>query len=148
MNRNYFISPLDVVITPLAYLLPVIILTVTAPAVLYKFLRHRNYTDGLVVTLSFLSLIMYYVALLFAYKGIENAIARYLYVYASSIYVLAVSQYLATSRIGPRLAPLLLLVTTLTVTESFFTPYASIFLTPDISRFKAYTTIWGLMELS
>jgi len=140
----HFTSPTDIVSTLLAYMLPPVILTAISLSLLYELYKRRSYINTLLFSLSLLSLVMYYIAGIFAWKGIENAIARYLYVYASSLYVLIVPKYFVyrDRETKPMVLVVLLLslVISIAITETFFTPYASITSIPDISRFKTYWT--------
>ena len=84
---------------------------------------------------------MYGVGLMFAFKGIENFVARYLFIYATPLAIITNTLFISELIQKKRKLALLLLVMTLVVgtismTESLYTPYASLLKTPDSGKFQ------------
>jgi hypothetical protein len=139
----------DRIITMLAYALPILITLLSTAYFLYGVLRERNVNSLRLLPFSIACLLVFLLAAIFAWKGIENAIARYLYVYAVPVSVIVNSIFLKDfiiryiTKCGQR-SPLvviginvvLLTIGFLVLTESFYMPYASILFTPDEYKFN------------
>ena len=144
----------DKIITPLAYSLPAILTMIGTVYFFYKTLRKRHTHDTILMLLSLTCSLMFLIAGVFAWKGIENAIARYFYVYAAPISVLINSSLLyCTFRTNhsPIFRYLFLIVVSiigvLALTESFYTPYASLMTIPDNLKFeRMYEKFYGGFE--
>lgn len=147
----YVFSP---IVTFTAYLFPIILVGISALFFMYTLIRRKDKRNVPYTTLfpySTLALFMFLVAGYFAWKGIENAIARYLYEYAAvtSVIINSIMLNLIWNDIKFKLIKILCIATLLTIgilslTESFFTPYASIIRIPDPTQFSIlYSRYYG-----
>lgn len=147
-QQIHYVYSFDQFITYIAYAyLPLL----TSLGLFYFFYKIRDYdalnkialTTGLIATISFL------IAFIFAYKGIENAIARYLYIYASPLSILTVVCFFSKiqysqHKIATLLKIFMLVIGIISITESFYTPYASLISIPDPLKFeKLYIKYYG-----
>jgi uncharacterized membrane protein len=147
----HIVYSFDNIITPLAYIFPSILVTVSAVYFAYKTLRIRNESNTTLAFFSIACLAMFLIAGIFAWKGLENAAARYLYIYAAPISILVNASLLNSTARHSRssllkiVISILLLTVGLTIlTESFYTPYASILATPDGKKLeKLYGSFYG-----
>jgi len=148
-QQLHLIEWYDVFITPMAYAYVVALTFVALLYFLLRFIKTKNASLVLPLTITGITTPMFTVAFVFAYKGIENAIARYLYVYAIPLgmisTVLFFSKLLHEKR---KLAALLLIITfivgIISMTESFYSPYASISNIPDNERYgQLYSSFYG-----
>jgi hypothetical protein len=138
----------DRIITMLAYVLPILITLLSTAYFLYGALKERNINSMRILPFSVACLSVFLLAAIFAWKGIENAIARYLYVYAvpvsvivNSIFLNSIIEYIIKyGQQSPLVAiginVILLTIGSLVLTESFYMPYASILSIPDEYKFN------------
>ncbi|WP_187146074.1 hypothetical protein [Staphylothermus hellenicus] len=165
----HLVYPLDPLITPLAYMLPIVIIVVSSMYFLYKFMhgydyKRRYYRERCIETMAFslISITMFSIAGIFAWKGFENAIARYLYEYAALIATVVNIMFLSSIIGQKKPSPhkqinrsllkytkvtglaILAIVGVLIVFESFYTPYASPLSIPDKYKFeRLYQMYYG-----
>jgi hypothetical protein len=140
MEQNiHFIYWFDYIIVPLAYIFPVLLTFTSLIYFLYRFFKTRNEFNGMLLALSIACILLFITSGIFAWKGIENAIARYLYLYGTTISVIVNISLLASltqeRNISVVFLTILLVLGTAIETESFYTPYASLIASPDYSKF-------------
>jgi hypothetical protein len=89
---------------------------------------------------SMVCVILFVIAGIFAWKGLENAIARYAYLFATPLSVIVNVSLLAFLTQKQKILVIfltMLLVLGLAIeTESFYTPYSSLIASPDYSKFS------------
>lgn len=145
MEQNlHYIYPFDHFITPLAYVFPVILTAVSTIYFFYKFKHVRDRRVATLMLFSITSLSMFVIGGFFAWKGIENAIARYLYVYSSPISIFVnialLNSIIRRNNSSFRKNALILFVLAsigiIISFESLYTPYASPLSIPDKYKFE------------
>jgi hypothetical protein len=134
----------DFTITLIAYAFPIFLTIITTLFFMYVKIRNSNvrYIDMLLLY-SFSATISFLIAGYFGWKGLENAVARYIYAYTAVISVI-VNALMLNSVFSDKKATLLkvlylfiiFIIGTIALTENFFTPYASILSIPDPLKFK------------
>jgi len=150
----HFVYGFSPIITFTAYLFPIILVGISALFFMYALIRKKNERDIPYTTLflySTLALLMFLVAGYVAWKGIANSFARYLYEYAAatSVIINAMMLNLVCNSEKLKLIRVLCIAALLTIgilslTESFFTPYASIIRIPDPTQFSImYSRYYG-----
>jgi len=149
-----FVYEFSPIVTFMAYLFPMILVGISELFFMYTLIRRKDKGDVPYATLflySTLALFMFLVAGFFAWKGIENYLARYLYEYAAvtSVIINSITLNLIWNNVKLKLIRVLCIATLLTIgilslTESFFTPYASIMRIPDPTQFDIlYSRYYG-----
>ncbi|MEM3583984.1 MAG: hypothetical protein QW193_01705 [Nitrososphaerales archaeon] len=141
---------MDYIITPLAYYLPAILSMMGILYFFYSLISTRNRSNITLILFSVTCSLMFLVTGIFAWKGIENAISRYLYVYASPVSILINTSFLhfmtmhRSFRRKVIISTTFLIIGVLVLTESFYTPYASILSLPDKEKFEQlYRVYYG-----
>ncbi|MEM2614300.1 MAG: hypothetical protein QXO15_08785 [Nitrososphaerota archaeon] len=141
---------MDYIITPLAYSLPAILSMMGILHFFYNLISTRNRSNITLILFSVTCSLMFLVAGIFAWKGVENAISRYLYVYASPVSILintSLLHFMTRHRSFRRkvmISIMFLVIGVLVLTESFYTPYASILSLPDREKFEQlYRSYYG-----
>uniref|UniRef100_A0A7C4NNE3 Uncharacterized protein n=1 Tax=Ignisphaera aggregans TaxID=334771 RepID=A0A7C4NNE3_9CREN len=145
-----FVRWMDYIISFSAYSLPAIISMMGTLYFLYGFISTRNRSNTTLMLFSVACSLMFLVSGIFAWKGIENAISRYLYVYASPVSILintSLLHFITMHRSSRRkivISTMFLIIGVLVLTESFYTPYASILYLPDKEKFEQlYRSYYG-----
>lgn len=140
-QQIHFMKPFDVIVTLTAYGYLFCLTIAGLFYLLFKFIKIKDTSIMFPLTVGSISVPMFTIGLLFAYKGIENAIARYLYIYATPFAMISVIVFvykLISDK--KRLATFLLIITfiagLLSITESFYLPYASIISVPDSEKYQ------------
>jgi len=141
----------DFAISVLAYAFPACLSMIGTLYFLYRFLRVRDNRNSMLMLFSIFCSIIFLIAGLFAWKGLENYVARYLYVYTSPISVLVNTSLLSFAlkskkHLSFKITAFLIFIVVgvACLTENFFTPYASILNTPDQWKFeKLYRNYYG-----
>jgi hypothetical protein len=142
----------DNIITPLAFSFPAILTMISTVYFFYKILCARKESNMIMMLFSLTCLFMFLIAGIFSWRAIENAIARYLYVYAAPISILVNAsllhsvamhkQFSFPRKIG--ISIVLIALGTAILTESFYTPYASMLSLPDKGKFEQlYQTFYA-----
>jgi len=150
----HFVYGFSPIITYTAYLFPIILVGISALFFMYILVRKKDRRDIPYTTLflySTLALLIFLVAGYVAWKGIANSFARYLYEYAAvaSVIINAIMLNLVCNSEKLKLIRVLCIAALLTIgilslTESFFTPYASIIRIPDPTQFSImYSRYYG-----
>jgi len=150
----HFVYGFSPIITFTAYLFPIILVGISALFFMYILVRKKDRRDIPYTTLflySTLALLIFLVAGYVAWKGIANSFARYLYEYAAaaSVIINAIMLNLVCNSEKLKLIRVLCITALLTIgilslTESFFTPYASIIRIPDPTQFSImYSRYYG-----
>ena len=150
----HFVYGFSPIITYTAYLFPIILVGISALFFMYILVRKKDRRDIPYTTLflySTLALLIFLVAGYVAWKGIANSFARYLYEYAAAVSVIinAIMLNLVCNSEKLKLIKVLCIAVLLTIgilslTESFFTPYASIIRIPDPTQFGImYSRYYG-----
>jgi len=139
-----YVYTFDFIIASIAYALPFLLTVITTLFFMCMKIRNSNirYIDTLLLY-SFLAALSFLIAGYFGWKGLENAVARYIYVYTALISVIVNTLMLNFVFSDKKATPLkvlyllvILIIGTIALTENFFTPYASIFNIPDPLKFK------------
>jgi hypothetical protein len=135
----------DHIIFIIAYAFPAFLSIISSLFFFYRFLSLRD-TSIRHITLMFFSIfssLSFLIAGFFGWKGIENYVARYMYVYVSPLSVLAnasLLNYISKDKKHSFLKVVIYLFLTIigviSLTENFFTPYASVLKIPDSWKFK------------
>ena len=141
---------MDYIITPLAYSLPAIISIMGILYFFYSLISTWDRSNITLILFSVMCSLIFLVSGIFAWKGIENAISRYLYVYASPVSILintSLLHFVTMHRSFHRkviIYAIFLIIGVLVLTESFYTPYASILSLPDREKFEQlYRSYYG-----
>jgi hypothetical protein len=146
----------DFTVTVVAYAFPAFLTAVSTLFYVYKFIKSPNNRHAMLMFFSIFIMICFLVSGYFGWKGIENCVARYLYVYASPISVVVNATMLNFIFEDERHRPLkvvisasLIIIGVISLTENFFTPYASILHTPDSWKFeKLYRNFYAPLEFN
>jgi len=156
-----FVYEFSPIVTFMAYLFPIILVGISALFFMFVLTRKKDKGDvlySILFSYSTLALFIFLVAGYFAWKGIENAIARYLYEYAAivSVIINSIMLNLICNNVKLKLIKIvciatLLMIGILTLTESLFTPYASIMRIPDPTQFsilhnRYYGPLWCIQN--
>jgi hypothetical protein len=139
-QSTHFIYWFDNIIVPIAYILPALLSFISLIYFLHRFYKYRNEFDGMLLANSMVCVILFVIAGIFAWKGLENAIARYAYLFAAPLSVIVNVSLLAFLTQKQKILVIfltMLLVLGLAIeTESFYTPYSSLIASPDYSKFS------------
>ncbi|MEM0099631.1 MAG: hypothetical protein QXG50_01455 [Desulfurococcaceae archaeon] len=142
---------MDYIITPLAYSLPAILSMMGILYFFYNLISTRNRSNITLILFSVTCSLMFLTAGIFAWKGIENYVSRYLYVYAAPISIWVNTALLhSITKHGSFhrkviISAMFLIIGVTVLTESFYTPYASILQLPDREKFEhLYRSYYGL----
>jgi hypothetical protein len=146
----------DFAVTVLAYAFPAFLTAVSILFYVYKFIKSPDNRHAMLMFFSIFIMICFLVSGYFGWKGIENYVARYLYVYTSPISVVVSATMLNFIFEDERhrllkvvISAPLIIIGIISLTENFFTPYASILHTPDSWKFeKLYRNFYAPSEFN
>jgi len=146
-QQLHYVYWFDKIITPVAYTYIVVLVFLSSLYFSFKLIRSRDVSIAPLLTTGYLCLLAYGVAFIFSYKGIENYVARYLYLYATPPSVIICTLFISELIKSKQKFALSLLIVTLAVgilsmTESLYTPYASILKAPDSEKFEKLYEIY------
>jgi hypothetical protein len=137
-NLRYVYS-FDPYVTYLSYGLPLLISLISLvyfTLIAYKYKE----TEQTYIPFLFLAMILFTIAAVYGYKGLENAVARYAYEYASAIALMPIAYFIDEISFKYKIySKIFIFVLTslifISLTESLFTPYSSVIAIPDRTRF-------------
>jgi hypothetical protein len=166
----HFTYPYNVIITPLYYLIPLIIgFTSSISLFINKMINLRKLKQSISWEKSVLEAVFYMIVIqiqlfyissifIFGYKGIENALARYAHLYLTPFntimafklfYTYIKEVFISNSSRLPAILITLLMILIFQVInlEAFYTPFFSLIRIPDLYQFKHIFQIGGLIEV-
>jgi len=146
----------DFTVTVISYAFPIFLTAISILFYVYEFIKSPNNRHAMLMFFSIFIMICFLVSGYFGWKGIENYVARYLYVYASAISVVVnatmlnfIFEHGRHRLLKVVISASLIIIGVISLTENFFTPYASILHTPDSWKFeKLYRNYYAPSEFN